>query len=168
MVERDLVCKVCGRTFTPHAYSKKVIKTMSGRHYDTFDCPRCGCQVVVQERIVDGQDDLWMHRRSKPVSFPEHKETTKDVFAGITEIIYSDYEEAKAVVHWLNTIHSQYGCVTVADYIDLTRVKDSVPYTAYKYGWEDLSEVSIVRRKGGTFLLHMPPIKKLDVKEYNK
>lgn len=165
MAERDLVCKVCGREFSPFLSKRKVIKTMSGKHYDTFDCPRCGCQVVVQERIVDGQDDLCICRRSTPVFFPEHKESTRDVFSGITDIIFDKREDAVAVVHWLKTIHAQYGCVTVADYIDLTRVKDSVPYTAYKYGWEDLSEVSILKHKDGNFLLHMPPIKKLDHKE---
>lgn len=55
-------CKVCGCEFTPvidkHYIARDndesglstVIKHIEGNLYDTFDCPACGCQIVVQER----------------------------------------------------------------------------------------------------------------------
>ncbi len=53
MADKRLTCKICGREFTPWSEDRKIIKTADGRHFDTFDCPKCGCQVLVQERLVD-------------------------------------------------------------------------------------------------------------------
>lgn len=55
-------CKVCEYEFAPivdeHYVSRDdsvsglaaAIRSPEGKHYDTFDCPNCGCQVIVQER----------------------------------------------------------------------------------------------------------------------
>lgn len=55
-------CKICGCTFNPvierHYVSRDdgktgvatIISSCESKLYDTFDCPDCGCQVVVQER----------------------------------------------------------------------------------------------------------------------
>lgn len=70
-------CKVCGCEFAPvidkHYITRDngesgistVIKHIEGNLYDTFDCPACGCQIVVQERkrsltdasILEGETD---------------------------------------------------------------------------------------------------------------
>lgn len=55
-------CKVCGCEFNP-VIEKHYVSRDAGRSgvvaafskdeeklFDTFDCPECGCQVVVQER----------------------------------------------------------------------------------------------------------------------
>lgn len=55
-------CKICGYEITPiieeHYISRDdtftgitaVVKKEEGKLYDTFDCPKCGCQVIAQER----------------------------------------------------------------------------------------------------------------------
>lgn len=57
-----LKCKICGKEFEAnivgHYVSRDcektgIVEALSGneaRLFDTFDCPHCGCQVVVQER----------------------------------------------------------------------------------------------------------------------
>ena len=68
-----LKCKICGCEFNAikemHYISRSNGKVgfaaISGGeecgHFDTFDCPQCGCQVVVQERqrevIKDKRED---------------------------------------------------------------------------------------------------------------
>lgn len=164
MAERDLVCKVCGREFTPRSYNKKVVKTMSGKHYDTFDCPRCGCQVIAHERIVDGQNDLYRCDDNGRVSYPRH-ESVRDVFTRVTNVIYDSYEDITNVMGQLNRMLEMYSCVTVADYIELTGVRDAIPFMAYKYGWVHLNDMKIIRRDGGGYELSMPLVLKLDQKE---
>lgn len=55
-------CKVCGQGFWPNIESHYKVRDieMTGlstinrkeevKHYDAFDCPYCGCQVIAQER----------------------------------------------------------------------------------------------------------------------
>ena len=55
-------CKICEHEFAPvideHYVSRDdgvaglaaAFRNPEGKHYDTFDCPNCGCQVIVQER----------------------------------------------------------------------------------------------------------------------
>ena len=55
-------CKVCGCEFVPvidkHYISRDngesglsaAFKSAEMNIYDTFDCPACGCQIIVQER----------------------------------------------------------------------------------------------------------------------
>ena len=55
-------CKVCGKRFVPKSEKRYLItKTRSiadalsgGENvFECFDCPRCGCQIVVQERCAN-------------------------------------------------------------------------------------------------------------------
>lgn len=57
-----LKCNICEMEFAPvieeHYVSRDdgvsgmvaAIRSPEGKHYDTFDCPNCGCQVIAQER----------------------------------------------------------------------------------------------------------------------
>lgn len=57
-----LKCKICEHEFVPvideHYVSRDngvsglaaAIRSPEEKHYDTFDCPICGCQVIAQER----------------------------------------------------------------------------------------------------------------------
>ena len=59
---KPIKCKVCACEFIPekneHYISRDEIKTglttivggLEEKLYDTFDCPQCGCQMVIQER----------------------------------------------------------------------------------------------------------------------
>ena len=72
-----LKCKICGFEFTAksdgHYISRDGGKVgvvaafqsnQEERIYDTFDCPACGCQCVVQER----------KRNFRPISIPKIEE----------------------------------------------------------------------------------------------
>lgn len=67
-MERDIVttgyngemlkCKVCGIKFRPttwRRYTAGVAAVFGGTEkpivYDVFDCPSCGCQIIVNERL---------------------------------------------------------------------------------------------------------------------
>lgn len=59
---KKIKCNVCACEFVPekdeHYISRDEIKTglstiaggLEEKLYDTFDCPQCGCQMVMQER----------------------------------------------------------------------------------------------------------------------
>lgn len=63
-------CKICESEFIPtideHYISRDIAETgistiirkLENTIYDTFDCPICGCQVVVQERKRSVADDF--------------------------------------------------------------------------------------------------------------
>ena len=51
-------CNVCGHEFTPKREDRyEAVKPaplfQCATHYDCFDCPVCGCQIVAQERYED-------------------------------------------------------------------------------------------------------------------
>lgn len=170
MEQKRLTCGVCGREFTPFASSRYTVKSKTHTllnaevtYYDAFDCPRCGCQVIAQERIVDENDIL--EKTEKEI---EGETNSKDVYPELLDIIFDDRADVEALKGWIEDIFNAYGCVTVADYSDLAEFPNKTRYTAYKYGWEDLSEMRILHRKDGGYILHMPPAKRLDVKENSK
>lgn len=71
---KKIKCNVCDCEFVPekdeHYISRNEIKTglstiaggLEEKLYDTFDCPQCGCQMIMQERkrayIVNHVDDV--------------------------------------------------------------------------------------------------------------
>ena len=63
-IEQDLVvCQCCGTMFTPTKEmrytarnakpARQALFTQLGetKEYDAFDCPQCGCQIIVGERL---------------------------------------------------------------------------------------------------------------------
>lgn len=52
----NMKCNVCEREFDPVKeirYTAKKVPALFAlaTFYDCFDCPHCGCQIVIQERI---------------------------------------------------------------------------------------------------------------------
>lgn len=154
MADRDLVCKVCGREFTPFATRRKEIVTKSGRHYDTFDCPRCGCQVVVQERIVPGQDDIFKERSSENRTSDS---SMWSVLKHIEQLEYKTRSSAAQVLEWLKSIIKTYGVVTVADYYTFAvQGEGKISYAANIYGWINLDNALIELNSEGKYTLKLP------------
>lgn len=50
----NLECRVCGYKFAALANNRYTIKDGSG-FKDAFDCPMCGCQIVVNRRFPAGE-----------------------------------------------------------------------------------------------------------------
>ena len=52
-------CNVCRHEFTPKKENKYIASQRTApmfgltKYYDCFDCPKCGCQIVAQERYED-------------------------------------------------------------------------------------------------------------------
>lgn len=55
-------CQCCGATFTPTKEQHYIVKDATPgkvllmtaaepKQYDAFDCPQCGCQIIVGERL---------------------------------------------------------------------------------------------------------------------
>lgn len=54
-------CNVCGHEFTPKKEDRyEAVKPaplfQCATHYDCFDCPVCGCQIVAQERYENANE----------------------------------------------------------------------------------------------------------------
>lgn len=56
------VCSTCGRTFELKQENRYVTKSNNAmtlftsfvtKKYDTFDCPHCGCQNIMEERLSE-------------------------------------------------------------------------------------------------------------------
>ena len=154
MADRDLVCKVCGREFTPYATRRKEIVTKSGKHYDTFDCPRCGCQAVIQERIVPGMDDISRER------FSENRTSIHSMYRlleHLEQLEYKNYSNAEQVLRWLESIIKTYGVVTVADYYTFAvQGEGKISYAANIYGWLNLDKALIELNSEGKYTLKLP------------
>lgn len=79
-MERDIVttgyngemlkCKACGIKFRPTTWRRytavgnkttgvvaTIVETENPIIYDAFDCPNCGCQIVVNERVRRSDDN---------------------------------------------------------------------------------------------------------------
>lgn len=68
-----MICKVCKKFFIPRKENKYVvIQTPAGisvlteraRIYEAFDCPRCGCQNIVNTREGNSNETLSTPDRS--------------------------------------------------------------------------------------------------------
>lgn len=94
------ICKVCGGGFEvtkdEHYISRDVQTTcmasMIGkkepREYDTFDCPHCGCQNIMQERkIVVFKDDCCLEEEDHELI------DTKSEDKWVTAEVPEDYDE---------------------------------------------------------------------------
>ena len=162
MERKKLKCDVCGMEFPPMASKKYTVQKSGGlfdfspvKYFDAFDCPQCGCQVVGKERLTCAEEELDEEKVFRP----------SEMVFGVDDILYDDKEDALAVIHWIKTMHDEYGLVTVAEYMEFTDAYDAIPKEAYKFGWEDLEEMAVLKSKTG-WILHMPPAKRLDVKEH--
>ena len=56
MEYKTLTCKVCGEEFRPHKdYRYTVVKHQGlfipSLYFDAIDCPRCGCQTILGDRL---------------------------------------------------------------------------------------------------------------------
>lgn len=72
--------------------------------------------------------------------------TRKDFF-NFNDIVLFDRGEAEEVLMSLKDQLDRYHMVSVADFYDT--IGQSAPYTANKYGWRDLSDVTIDRVRDG-------------------
>ncbi len=67
MEYKTLTCKVCGEEFRPHKDHRYTVVKNKGLFipplfFDAIDCPHCGCQVLLRERLgaaftEDDEDD---------------------------------------------------------------------------------------------------------------
>lgn len=57
-------CKICGKDFELKKENRYVVKNVSvsglftRNVYESFDCPYCGCQNVVNERYLDFDEKI--------------------------------------------------------------------------------------------------------------
>lgn len=64
----ELTCRVCKKSFYVSKYNKYTVSQVVvekevfppiaiKKHYEAFDCPYCGCQNIVNERIGGDEDE---------------------------------------------------------------------------------------------------------------
>lgn len=155
MADKSLTCKVCGREFTPWSENQKIIKTADGRHFDTFDCPKCGCQIVAQERIVEGQslvsnDDIFQTNMNELFKTCFEFENRFDVDNFNSNISY---------------LLRNYGHLSVADAKYIVGNDETVRYADTKYGWHSFRGVRVSKNRNGKYFVYMPAVRKLNLEE---
>ena len=54
-------CPVCKKRFTPYKKNVYLVQTISfttnKMYHECTDCPRCGCQIKLNERISDKKEE---------------------------------------------------------------------------------------------------------------
>ena len=55
-MDNIIICKVCGNRFKPEKSFHTLCCDENGI-YDAFDCPRCGSQSIVQQRLMEFKTD---------------------------------------------------------------------------------------------------------------
>lgn len=59
-----------------------------------------------------------------------------------SDLMFESLKEAKNVLHLMHENINEYGFVTIADMYDLADAQ--APYTAHRFGWDDLSGFKII------------------------
>ena len=52
---KTLTCKMCGEEFRPHKDHRYTVVKYQGLFlfFDAIDCPHCGCQMILGERMKE-------------------------------------------------------------------------------------------------------------------
>ena len=58
MEYKTLTCKACGEEFRPHKEARYTAMKSEGffgplLYFDAIDCPHCGCQMILGERMQE-------------------------------------------------------------------------------------------------------------------
>lgn len=152
MEYKRLVCSVCGNEFQPYKYDRYTVKSTNTQlfnvvdaFFDVFDCPRCGCQVIAKERIMDGE-----HESTSPISYME--DSSKQTY-NVAPIQYSSRMDAEVMKNRLLSEIDKYGILSINDYNEILGIKKE-RYGA-NYGWLRLDGLRVARRDG-EYILCMP------------
>lgn len=76
------------------------------------------------------------------------------------EITLNSRADAEHVLDTMIDIIREYNQASVGDFLDLVGVDNN--FTDYKYGWTDLTKVTISRVHGGDYVINFPAPSKLD------
>lgn len=70
------------------------------------------------------------------------------------DVIIEDRAEAEEVLSRMDELISVYGMVSVADFYELVGINGN--YTDNKYGWTDIRSATVVRARGGGYIIKLP------------
>ena len=70
------------------------------------------------------------------------------------DLIFDSRGEAEAVLSQMDEVIDRYDFVTVADMYDMADL--TAPYTANKYGWDNLRNAEVIRERGGGYIIKLP------------
>lgn len=72
------------------------------------------------------------------------------------DIIFDDYKQAKMVLKNMRDIIRKYGCVTVADFMDLSDISPQ-GYSNTKYGWRSFdNDVAVYTKDDKYYYINLP------------
>lgn len=158
--QKRIACEVCGLEFTPlNDEAHYIVETHDGTLSDAFDCPQCGCQVVVNERYE-------RHERMEPLKTTDapEKPTYRNYYnypktdckPNRDRIRYT-FQNVKSFTNALERIHE---CMEDYMYITQNAFNDIVglsgPYTDELVGWVNILGMKI-EVNGNGYTIIMPP-----------
>ena len=154
--QKQVKCNVCGCNLTP-ANDKPhyVAKRPDGALVDAFDCPRCGCQIVVGERYerVEPTEGVPEYRKMYEKTCVEYE----DIIRRKVSVVEYAFPSVKSFTRALESIHEYmegFGCITLSDWKDI--VGEPSSYDDSRVGWDNIINMKI-EVTGNGYTLIMPP-----------
>lgn len=155
---RTIECKTCGLKFAASHQTHYVAERLDTTLVDAFDCPQCGCQIVVGERY--GRHENWHKTYEKACDAydkPISKIHERLGFTNDNASVSFTFQNVKSFTRALELIHEfmdRYGCVTLSDF--KTSVGESADYNESYIGWDNIIDTKI-NVDGNGYTLIMPP-----------
>lgn len=165
--QKRITCKVCGLEFVPmNDEGRYTVQRLDGTFGDAFDCPQCGCQVIVNERYerVESTEKLVAEGVPEKPKYPKYRSYYK------ASKVYDDYlkrrfpvakhtfSNVKQFTTVLNQIHElmdEYMYITLSDFKEVIGDSDPV-YTDNLIGWDNIINMKI-EVDGNGYTIIMPP-----------
>jgi hypothetical protein len=77
-----------------------------------------------------------------------------------SEIIIENRGDAEEIIERLRDLIDNYNVASVKDFYDLVSV--TADYTDNKWGWNNLNSASVMRARGGGYVIDLPPTKEIE------
>ena len=162
--QKRIACKVCGLEFLPmNDEGRYTVQRLDGTFGDAFDCPQCGCQVIVNERyervkqtedlVTDGVPNKPRYRSYYEKACKEYDDILKK---STSEAKYT-FSNVRQFTRALEEIHEcmdDYGYLNRFAFNNI--IGESSSYLEELIGWDNILDMKI-EVDGNGYTIIMPP-----------
>ena len=117
-----------------------------------------GPKISYNNMYQNGPSNSTISGKATPSSSPLSRRgrSTHD----FSEIIIENRGDAEEIIERLRDLIENYGVASVKDFYDLVSV--TADYTDNKWGWNNLNSSSVMRARGGGYVIDLPPTKEIE------